>query len=191
MDITYQSSRFDCILESQVRLSSFAFADASLGGVHLLLLKSIFGIQQMRLNETHLFASHAAVNSLALGMNRAQVANGPRPEMHRLRVTFWNLYSIERLLTLSYGRPSCFRDDFIDVALPEDLPVTNENETTNMAYVRAMVAVAKTADRINSGIYSATRSDAATIERVACECNAELDEAMRLLPPFLHFFDTK
>lgn len=176
-------------LASRVQLSGFAFADASLGGVHLLFLRSIFGVQQMRLNEAHLFASHAAANALALGMNRAHVANGPRPEMHRLRVTFWSLYSHERLLALYYGRPSCFRDDSIDVALPEDLPASDDDETTDMAYIRTMAALAKVADRINIGIYSATGSDAATIERVACECDTELDRAMRLLPSFLHFFD--
>lgn len=177
-------------LASRVQLRGHAFEDTSLGGVHLLLLKSIFGIQLMRPNEAHLYASHAAVNALALGMNRAQVANGPRPEMHRLRVTFWSLYANERLVTLCFGRPSCLRDDLIDVSLPEDLPSSEPDENTNLVFVRAMAAMARTADRISTGIYCAIgAADAATIDRTAQECDAELDEVTRSLPPFLHFFD--
>lgn len=182
--------RWACHLSSRVQLRGHAFEDTSLGGVHLLLLKSIFGVQLMRPNDAHVYASHAAVNALALGMNRAQVANGPRPEMHRLRVTFYSLYANERLVTLFFGRPSCLRDDLIDVALPEDLPSPEPDENTNLAFVRAMAALAKTADRISTGIYCAIgAADAAAIDRTAQECDAELDEATRSLPPFLHFFD--
>lgn len=177
-------------LSSRVQLRGHAFEDTSLGGVHLLLLKSIFGVQLMRPNDAHIYASHAAVNALALGMNRAQVANGPRPEMHRLRVTFYSLYANERLVTLFFGRPSSLRDDLIDVAFPEDLPSTEPDENTNLAFVRAMAALAKTADRISTGIYCAIgAADAATIDRTAQQCDADLDEVTRSLPPFLHFFD--
>lgn len=182
--------RWACHLSLRVQLRGHAFEDTSLGGVHLLLLKSIFGIQLMRPNEAHLYASHAAVNALALGMNRAQVASGPRPEMHRLRVTFWSIYSNERLVTLCFGRPSCLRDELIDVALPEDLPSAEPDENSNLAFVRAMAALARTGDRISSGIYCAIgAADAAAIDRTAQECDAELDEVTKSLPPFLHFFD--
>lgn len=160
--------RWACHLSLRVQLRGHAFEDTSLGGVHLLLLKSIFGIQLMRPNEAHLYASHAAVNALALGMNRAQVASGPRPEMHRLRVTFWSIYSNERLVTLSFGRPSCLRDELIDVALPEDLPSSEPDENSSLAFVRAMAALARTGDRISAGIYCAIgAADAATIDRTA------------------------
>lgn len=177
-------------LASRAQLRGHSFEDTSLGGVHLLLLKSIFGVQLMRPNDAHLYASHAAVNALALGMNRAQVANGPRPEMHRLRVTFYSLYANERLVTLFFGRPSSLRDDLIDVAFPEDLPTSEPDENTNLAFVRAMASLARTADRISTGIYCAIgAADAATIDHTARECDAKLDEVTRSLPPFLHFFD--
>lgn len=176
-------------LSSRAQLRGQDFEDTSLANVHLLLLKSIFGIQLMRPNDAHLYASHAAVNALALGMNRAQVANGPRPEMHRLRVTFYSLYANERLVTLFFGRPSSLRDDLIDAAIPEDLPSSEPDENTNLAFVRAMAALARTADRISTGIYCAIGADAATIDRTARECDAELDEVTRSLPTFLHFFD--
>lgn len=182
--------RWACHLSLRVQLRGNAFEDTSLGGVHLLLLKSIFGIQLMRPNDAHLYASHAAVNALALGMNRAQVSNGPRPEMHRLRVTFYSLYANERLVTLCFGRPSCLRDELIDTALPEDLPSSEPDENTNLAFVRAMTALARTADRISTGIYCAIgAADAAAIDRTSHECDAELDEVTRSLPAFLHFFD--
>lgn len=182
--------RWACHLSSRVQLRGHAFEDTSLGGVHLLLLKSIFGIQLMRPNDAHMYASHAAASALAMGMNRAQVANGPRPEMHRLRVTFYTLYANERLVTLVFGRPSCLRDDLIDVALPEDLPSPEPDENTNLAFVRAMAALARTADRISTGIYYAIgAADAAAIDRTARACDAELDEVTQSLPQFLHFFD--
>ncbi|PSN73074.1 hypothetical protein BS50DRAFT_596769 [Corynespora cassiicola Philippines] len=176
-------------LASQAQLRDFAFVDTSLSGVRLLLLKSILAIQQMRLNEAHLFASHAAANANALGMNRAQVANGSHPEMHRCRITFWTLYSTERLVTLCTGRPSSIREESIDVSLPECLPSSEGDETTNLAYVHATAALAKTADRINDGIYLTARNCAAPLEQIAIECDAELDNTMQRLPSFLHFFD--
>ncbi|KAF7884885.1 hypothetical protein EAF00_010703 [Botryotinia globosa] len=113
------------------------------------------GIELMRPNDAYLYVGHAALNALALGMNWAQVANGTRPNMNRLRVTFWNLYSTEKLVSLFDGRASCLRDDFIDTAFPEDLPSLekendNPEEITDMAYVRAMATLGRVADRINN-----------------------------------------
>lgn len=90
-------------------------------------------------------------------MNRGQVVNGTRPHMHRLRVTFWNLYSTENLSSLFDGCASCLRDEFIDTAFPEDLPSSetdngSSEEITDMAYVCAMEVLGRVADRTNSGI---------------------------------------
>ncbi|THV53676.1 hypothetical protein BGAL_0044g00010 [Botrytis galanthina] len=190
-------ARWASYLSSRAMLSGSTFEDASLKGVHLLLLKSIYGIELMRPNDAYLYVGHAALNALALGMNRAQVANGTRPNMHRLRVTFWNLYSTEKLVSLFHGRASCLRDDFIDTAFPEDLPsleTENDNpeEITDMAYVRAMASLGRVADRINSGIYfhGGVASDSANIPHVTRECELALEKAMGDLPPFLHFFDS-
>ncbi|KAM0159508.1 hypothetical protein ACHAPG_003526 [Botrytis cinerea] len=190
-------ARWASYLSSRAMLSGSTFEDASLKGVHLLLLKSIYAIELMRPNDSYLYVGHAALNALALGMNRAQVANGTRPNMHRLRVTFWNLYSTEKLVSLFHGRASCLRDDFIDTAFPEDPPSSemendNPGEITDMAYVRAMATLGRVADRINSGIYfyGGVATDSANIPDVTRECELALEKVMGDLPPFLHFFDT-
>ncbi|TGO22525.1 hypothetical protein BPAE_0164g00120 [Botrytis paeoniae] len=182
-------------LSSRAMLSGSTFEDASLKGVHLLLLKSICAIELMRPNDSYIYVGHAALNALALGMNRAQVANSTRPNMHRLRVTFWNLYSTEKLMSLFHDRASCLRDDLIDTAFPEDLPSFetengNPEEITDMAYVRAMATLGRVADLINSGLYFYGRvaTDSANIPHVTRECELALEKAMGDLPPFLHFF---
>ncbi|KAF7899188.1 uncharacterized protein EAF01_008401 [Botrytis porri] len=168
-------ARWASYLSSRATLSGSTFEDASLKGVHLLL-RSIYAIELMRPNDSYLYVGHAALNALALGMNRAQVANGTRPNVHRLRVTFWNLYSTEKLVSLFHGRASCLRDGFIDTAFPEDLPSSEtENgdpeEITDLAYVRAMATLGRAADRINSGIYvyGGFATDSANIPHVTRE----------------------
>lgn len=180
-------------LASRARLDDLSFGDVSLQNVHLLLLKSIFAMQLMRPNDCYLYVGHAAVNALALGMGRAQVANGNRTGMYRLRVTFYTLYAVERLVALFYGRPSCLRDDSIDATLPEDLPENHGGDTIcDMSYVRAKAELARIADRINTNLYFCTpvAADLTTIVRIVRECDAELDTILQSLPPFLHFFDT-
>ncbi|ESZ92805.1 hypothetical protein SBOR_6821 [Sclerotinia borealis F-4128] len=190
-------ARWASYLSSRAMLSGSTFEDASLKGVHLLLLKSIYAIEHMRPNDAYLYVGHASLNALALGMNRAQVANGTRPNMHRLRVTFWNLYATEKLVSLFTGRASCLRDEFIDTAFPEDPPVSetdngNPEEIADMAYLRALANLGRAADRINTGIYfcGGVATESTNISRVTRECEVALEEAMGNLPPFLHFFDS-
>lgn len=51
----------------------------------------MYALHGMRPNDAYLYLGHAARSVLALGLNRSQVANGPGPVMHKLRVTFWSL----------------------------------------------------------------------------------------------------
>ncbi|KAJ5691715.1 hypothetical protein N7488_012450 [Penicillium malachiteum] len=115
------------------------FQEPSLRGIYLLLLKvrvpkgitserdpdkeiwqAIYAFHGMRPNDAYLYLGHAARSTLALGLNRSQVANGNGPTMHRLRVTFWVVYYYERLCAFFTGRPSGFFDTHIDSAFPED-----------------------------------------------------------------------
>lgn len=183
--------RWACDLSSRVQLHGHAFEDVSVSGVQLLLLKSIFGIQQMRPNDAYLSAGHAALKAMALGMNLSQVIDSARSDNHRLRVTFYSLYFTERFVSFCHGRPSCLNDDMIDICPPEDLHnCGTESDSTSMAYLRAMAALGKTADRINRGIYFVKSGSPSNLSQVIQDCDAELDEATRFLPPFLHFYDT-
>ncbi|KAF2021146.1 hypothetical protein BU24DRAFT_416815 [Aaosphaeria arxii CBS 175.79] len=185
-----EAERWAIYLSSLVDSRNFVLASTTIGVVQFLLLKSIFGTQQMRTNDAYLYAGQAALAAIALGMHRAQVADGSQSERHQMRVTFYILYYTERLAALFYGRPSCFRDEFIDVPYPEDLPGSEGScADTNFAYVRAMADIGKIADQINGQIYFLSGSEAIKKDTIQ-KCDAGLDEAVQGLPPHLQFFDT-
>jgi hypothetical protein len=62
-----------------------------------------------------------------------------------------------------------------------------------MAFVRAMAALGRIADRVNSAIYfrAGKSSNLTSIVHIVNECDAALDTAMEVSPPFLHVFDAK
>lgn len=68
----------------------------------------------MRPNDAYLALGHATRSAIALGLDRNQVLDGTSFTIHRLKVTFWTLYSMERSSCLFTRRLSAFRDDQID-----------------------------------------------------------------------------
>lgn len=73
----------------------------------------------MRPNDAYLALGHATRSAIALGLDRNQVLDGTSFTIHRLKVTFWTLYSMERSSCLFTGRQLAFRDDQIDWELFE------------------------------------------------------------------------
>lgn len=157
----------------------------------------------MRANDAYLYLGHAARSATALGIHRAQVVEGANPTMHRLRLTFWTLYAQERSCSLYTGRPSAFRDELIDAPYPEDLTsLSLETDpggtqyiqaTTQCAMTRAKAIIGKIVDRILVDIYSSKNilnvSDLCRVHQTALECDLELENMTKTLPPYLHFFD--
>lgn len=156
----------------------------------------------MRPNEAYIALGHAARIAHALGINRAQVTEGATMAMHRLRLTFWTVYSQERVCSLYSGRPSTFRDELIDTPLPEDptscglsqteITCQYMQPTLRCGMARAMASIAKISDLILVDIYSRSILSTADMLRVhqsALECDVELGSVTRTLPPYLHFFD--
>ncbi|KAJ5335528.1 hypothetical protein N7452_007931 [Penicillium brevicompactum] len=176
--------------------------DASLRLVHFYLLKAVYNYQVMRPNEAYILLGHAARIAHALGINRAQVTEGATMAMHRLRLTFWTVYSQERVCSLYAGRPSTFRDELIDTSLPEDPTFCDLSQpertckymqpTIRCGMARAMASIAKISDRVLVEIYSRNilnTTDLLRVHQTALECDAELASVTRTLPPYLHFFD--
>lgn len=164
----------------------------------------MYAFQVMRPNDAYLYFGHAALNAMALGINRSQVVDGANLAMHRLRRTFWVIYSLERSCTLYTGRPSAFRDELIDVPYPEDLPSPGVIGGSDVAdfqasvaarcgYIRALARIGKIADRIFVDIYSSKSlsnvTDITKSRQAVVECDMELESITTSLPPYLHFFD--
>lgn len=158
----------------------------------------MYALQAMRPNDAYLYLGHAARSALAIGMNKEQVCSCDGLDTHRLRLTFWAIYALERLSSLYTGRPSTLHDDHIDAGYPEDHPdVPSEPPCTipgaDATYVRALAELGRLAEKITRGIYSPrqlrTIPDIAAIVATSVECDASLETLMRSLPPHLRFFD--
>ncbi|OJZ80193.1 hypothetical protein ASPFODRAFT_148154 [Aspergillus luchuensis CBS 106.47] len=180
---------------------SIVFQEPSFKILQFLLLKAMDSLQAMRPNETYLLLGHAARTALSLGINRAQVANGNSLSMHRLRVTFWTMYSNERMCSLFTGRPTSLVDDHIDVSYPEDLPeidnvhilsdLASGKPARECAWVRSMAGISRLAEKVAQGIYSSTSvrkvENLENIEVVVDECDRTLDLIAQSLPAYLQF----
>lgn len=169
------------------------FEETSLTGTHLLLLRAIYAMQIGRSNWVYLYLGHAARCAMALGLHRAQVTTGNSVFMTRLRLTFWTIYYMERMIAMFSGRPTCFVDEHIDTSFPDDLPEGSDSRPTQYAYVRAMAQLGKITDRIMTGNYSSKTakrvSELSAVNQINNECIADLRSLLETLPCFLHFYD--
>ncbi|KAI4792185.1 hypothetical protein E4T45_12784, partial [Aureobasidium sp. EXF-8846] len=173
-----------------------SFEETSLLGTQLLLLRAQYGMQIGRPNTVYLYLGHASRSAMALGLHRAQVVTGDNTFLHRLRLTFWTIFYMERMMSMFIGRPSCFLDDSIDAPYPDDFP-RSEDGTQNIeyAYIRAMAVLGKISERIMKCQYSPTRAargtDLTEVNRINGECSQALRDLSATLPSYLRFFDDK
>ncbi|THX16930.1 hypothetical protein D6D17_02637 [Aureobasidium pullulans] len=173
-----------------------SFEETSLLGTHLLLMRALYGMQIGRPNMVYLYLGHASRSAMALGLHRAQVVAGNNSFLNRLRLTFWTIFYMERMMSMFTGRPSCFLDDLIDAPYPDDFPQSDGGgQNIEFAYIRAMAVLGKISERIMVGNYSPTRAkrvaDLTEVNRVNGECSQALRDLLDTLPSYLHFFDDK
>ena len=149
-----------------------------------------------RPNMVYLYLGHASRSAMALGLHRAQVVAGDNPFLNRLRLTFWTIFYMERMMSMFTGRPSCFLDHSIDAPYPDDLPRSEDgSQNIEYAYIRAMAALGKISERIMRAQYSPTRetrvADLTELNRINNECSQALRDLLDTLPSYLHFFNDK
>ncbi|KAE8154352.1 hypothetical protein BDV25DRAFT_147990 [Aspergillus avenaceus] len=178
-----------------------SFENISLSSTHFMVLKAIYAFQVMRPNEAYLYLGHAARISMALGINRLQVVDGTNAKAHRLRLTFWTIYSHERSCALYTGRPSAFRDDLNDIPYVEDFPMSEMDDpgsvhlkpSAECGFIRAIAKLAAIADRVLVGLYSPSHipslPDAVNLHETVRQFELDLEAITHDLPPHLHFFD--
>ncbi|KAL1310665.1 hypothetical protein AAFC00_000931 [Neodothiora populina] len=169
------------------------FEDTSLVGTHLLLLKAIYAMQIGRPNWIYLYLGHAARCAMALGLHRSQVVSGSGVLLNRLRLTFWTIYYMERLVSMYLGRPSSLAEDQIDAPFPDDLPAGLDSCPTDYAYVRAMAIIGRVSVTVVTGNYSPKTarcvSELTRVNQLNSECIHALQDLKTNMPSFLHFFD--
>ncbi|KAI5247300.1 hypothetical protein E4T43_02274 [Aureobasidium subglaciale] len=171
-----------------------SFEETSLLNTHLVLLRALYAMQIGRPNAVYLYLGHASRSAMALGLHRAQVVTGNDLFLDRLRLTFWTIFYMERMMSMFTGRPSCFLDDLIDAPYPDDLlPTQGASQHVEFAYIRAMAELGRVSERIMTGNYSPTRTkrvaDLTEVNRLNGECSKALRDILDTLPSYLHFFD--
>ncbi|CAI7598278.1 unnamed protein product [Penicillium palitans] len=181
------------------------FQESSLKGTHFLLLKAMYALHSMRPNDVYLYTGHAARSVLTLGLNRGQVANGSSLSMHRLRATFWTVYSQERMSAFFTGRPSSISDSHIDVAHLEDSPLLDHVSldedslditapTRNCAFIRAMAEIGRIVETVSTDVLSLASVSANGYSVNTAETINTCDNALNVipghLPEYLQFHDS-
>ncbi|KAJ5519109.1 hypothetical protein N7453_001531 [Penicillium expansum] len=164
----------------------------------------MFALHSMRPNDVYLYTGHAARSVLTLGLNRGQVANGSSLSMHRLRTTFWTVYSHERMSAFFTGRPSSISDRHIDVAHLEDYPLIDHVSlsgnsldktapTINCAFIRATAEIAKIVETVSTDVFSlasvSTNGYSVKTAETINTCDNALNVILGHLPEYLQFSD--
>jgi hypothetical protein len=143
----------------------------------------------------YLYLGHASRSAMALGLHRAQVVTGNDAFSNRLRLTFWTIFYMERMVSMFTGRPSCFLDDVIDAPYPDDFPQSasgSEQQVIEFAYIRAMAELGKISEKVMVSNYCPTKAkpvaDLGQVNRINNECLQALRNLLDTLPCYLHFF---
>ncbi|KAJ5259294.1 hypothetical protein N7478_012275 [Penicillium angulare] len=169
------------------------FEDPTVGGIQVLVLKTLYALQIMKANEAFMYVGHAARSVLALGLNRQQVVHADPQTTYHLKILFWSIYIYERMSALMTGRPSCLQENQIDITLPEDIltQLPSTEVTTDCAWIRAMAELSRIADKILTLICSTVTSsgDIEHVQHFMDECKAAMEAMKERLPASLHFFN--
>ncbi|KAK9240430.1 fungal-specific transcription factor domain-containing protein [Lipomyces kononenkoae] len=93
--------------------------------VKVLLLLSHFRAMVGNMNCAYNLSGQAVRIAYACGLHRefpslSQYGSDASRSNEDRRVTLWSLYSFERLLSISLGRPSAFNDSELDISLPDN-----------------------------------------------------------------------
>ncbi|KAL7270001.1 hypothetical protein RUND412_007302 [Rhizina undulata] len=117
--------------------------------------------------------SQAARLSQAIGLHRSSnPANfKTKAELEERKMVFWNVYALDKSLSLTFGRPPCLPDFDVDVELPED-----DGSNPYFHNFLASIWLAKIQSSIYVRLYSANSGKQSDEERekAIIELDAEL-----------------
>ncbi|KAL1896115.1 hypothetical protein Sste5346_004855 [Sporothrix stenoceras] len=89
--------------------------------IEAMILLALYHLRESSCHGMWYMVGLAMRTCIDLGMHRAAYETGVAPPLvHRRRLLFWSVYSLDRTIAMSLGRPLSITDRQIDVGLPED-----------------------------------------------------------------------
>ncbi|PWN53884.1 hypothetical protein IE53DRAFT_84818 [Violaceomyces palustris] len=156
--------------------------------VQTLALLALFMLSTHRREAAYNYVGLAMRMSLALGLHlnvqgMTSLKDPIQDEETRRRV-FWSVYCLDRLISLTLGRPVQLRDSAIATSMPSEV-----GALPPPAGLRAAVELSRIATKILSDLYSWRSTGASKVSvnaysiKMACALTDQLDVWDTLLPP--------
>lgn len=149
------------------------FLAPRLRNIQALMTGAVIAIEISRPGLCWSLLSQAARLSQAIGLHRrnSNHAGLSKSDIQERRCIFWNVYVLDKCLSLTFGRSTCLPDFDCDVELPED----DESSPYFRNFI-ALIALAKIQSNIYVRLYSASavRLTEGERERNILELDAEL-----------------
>ncbi|KAK9451300.1 uncharacterized protein V1518DRAFT_408184 [Limtongia smithiae] len=150
--------------------------------VKVLLMLSHLQAMGGKMNMAYNLSGQGVRLAYACGLHRdfpllSQYSHDGLRNTQDRRLTVWSLYSFERLLSISLGRPSAFNDGELDVSLPDN------------DFLRYMAPLGRISMKSSQLIYGLHNSSVLSIWEHAREIDEELVQYQSELPANLRFED--
>ncbi|KAL3454993.1 fungal-specific transcription factor domain-containing protein [Aspergillus heterothallicus] len=171
------------------------FSEISLAKIQFIVLRAVYAMHNCHVDEAYMYLGHAARCAIASGLNRSEITDEQQSNTHKMRLTFWVLYYLERQSSLFSGRQSAFQDDHIDTHFPEEVQYDSRTSaypspSIQCAWVRPMAELARVAGKVLTLSTPSTKSrtaDLVTLVEVLQECEWLMRGIQNGLLPYLNF----
>ncbi|KAF2756457.1 hypothetical protein EJ05DRAFT_466794 [Pseudovirgaria hyperparasitica] len=132
-----------------------------LQNVEAMLLLIIYHLRSASTQGLWYMSGLAMRTCVDLGMHRATSEISHSPEgIQRRRLLFWSTYSLERIISISLGRPCSISDRHIDLPLPSahSQTATSPALLSSLSYPITLYELRRVESRIYNSIYRNDRS---------------------------------
>ncbi|RPB08074.1 hypothetical protein P167DRAFT_539588 [Morchella conica CCBAS932] len=138
------------------------FLAPRLANIQALLTGAVIAIEISRPGLCWSLLSQAARLSQAIGLHRRTPSNTQytKSELQERRCIFWNVYVLDKCLSLTFGRSTCLPDFDCDTELPED-----DGTSPYFKNFLALIQLAKIQSNIYVRLYSASAARMTDEER--------------------------
>jgi hypothetical protein len=138
------------------------FLAPRLTNIQALLTGAVIAIEISRPGLCWSLLSQAARLSQAIGLHRRTPSNTQytKSELQERRCIFWNVYVLDKCLSLTFGRSTCLPDFDCDTELPED-----DGTSPYFKNFLALIQLAKIQSNIYVRLYSASAARMTDEER--------------------------
>lgn len=125
--------------------------------------------------------------AIDLGLHRKDYEKGlNNSTIQARRRLFWTVYTLERIIAISLGRPFSIADRQIDVDLPSEMILDDSSSEVSLAHAISLFKLRRIESRIQHSIYRADKSLASLqpkLEGLYSELQHWKSSVMERLPP--------